>query len=294
MVGGWVETTPREKRTLVAAGAGAGLAAAFNAPLAGLVFVLEELQRDFSPAVFSATLVASAVADVVMRMLKGQLPVFRVETSAIPSLASVPAALLVGVVAAIFGIAFNRALLASLDVFARPRTVPAWMVGAGVGAVVASFGLADPDLLGGGDRLVERLLAGGTPLATVVGLFVIRFVLTMTSYGTGAPGGIFAPLLMLGTALGLATGEVLTSWFPSIGSAESFAVVGMAAYFSAIVRAPLTGVVLVVEMTGNYSLVMPILAASLSAYGLADYLGDRPVYEALLERDTARENARAA
>ncbi|TFH32878.1 MAG: H(+)/Cl(-) exchange transporter ClcA, partial [Myxococcales bacterium] len=96
MVSGWVSCTPRERRTLIAAGAGAGLAAAFNAPLAGLVFVLEEVQRDFSPAVFTATLVASAVADVTTRLLLGQLPVFHVTTNAIPSLVALPVALVVG------------------------------------------------------------------------------------------------------------------------------------------------------------------------------------------------------
>src|SRR5262249_31348066 len=96
MVSGWFSCTTREKRTLIAAGAGAGLAAAFNAPLAGLVFVLEELQRDFSPAVFTATLIASVVADVTTRSLLGQLPVFHVASDAIPALTSVPLALVVG------------------------------------------------------------------------------------------------------------------------------------------------------------------------------------------------------
>src|SRR5205085_61894 len=118
MVSGWFECTAREKRTLIAAGAGAGLAAAFNAPLAGLVFVLEEVQRDFSPAIFSATLIAAAVADVTTRLMLGQLPVFHASTAAIPSLATVPVALVLGVVAAVFGVAFNRMLLKSLDVFA--------------------------------------------------------------------------------------------------------------------------------------------------------------------------------
>jgi CIC family chloride channel protein len=116
----------------------------------------------------------------------------------------------------------------------------------------------------------------------------------MVSYGCGAPGGIFAPLLVLGSAMGLAIGEVAAIFFPhAVEHPESFAVVGMAAYFSAIVRAPLTGVVLIVEMTGNYSLVLPLLVACLVSYGIADFLGDRPVYEALLERDLLREEPSA-
>ncbi len=287
-VSGWLRVTQRESRTLIASGAGAGLAAAFNAPLAGLVFVLEEVQRDFSPTVFTAALVASAVADVVTRILLGQLPVFHVASEAIPPLEAVPAALVVGVLAAFAGVAFNRALVASLDYYAGLRWKP-WLVGAAVGAGVGAIGLFLPEVLGGGDRLVEKILAGNVSFAALVGLFLLRFALTMASYGTGAPGGIFAPLLMLGSALGLAAGQLASMAFPAtFEHPEAFAAVGMAAYFSAIVRAPLTGVVLMVEMTGNYGLVLPLMAASLSAYGIADYLKDRPVYEALLERDLRR------
>ncbi len=289
MVGGWFSCTPRERRTLIAAGAGAGLAAAFNAPLAGLVFVLEEVQRDFSPAVFTATLIAAAVADVTTRLLLGQLPVFHIAAESIPSLASLPIALLLGVLAALLGVAFNRTLVRSLDAFASIRSWPPWAVGSVVGAVVASVGLVLPGVLGGGEGLVERILAGNIAFTALAGLFLLRFVLTMASYGSGAPGGIFAPLLVLGAALGLAVGQGFAIWFPAVvDHPESFAVVGMAAYFSAIVRAPLTGVVLMVEMTGNYGLVLPLLTASLAAYGIADYLKDRPVYEALLERDILR------
>lgn len=289
MVSGWFSCTPRERRTLIAAGAGAGLAAAFNAPLAGLVFVLEEVQRDFSPAVFTASLVAAAVADMTTRLLLGQHPVFHVTTATIPSLTAVPVALVLGVVAALFGVAFNRALLASLEVFARIRSWQPWMVGAAVGAAVASTGFVLPGFLGGGDALVERILSGNIAFDTLVILFLVRFVLTMLSYGTGAPGGIFAPLLVLGAALGLAFGQGVAVWLPgAVEYPASFAAVGMAAYFAAIVRAPLTGVVLMVEMTGNYGLVLPLLAASLAAYGIADYLKDRPIYEALLERDLLR------
>jgi CIC family chloride channel protein len=118
---------------------------------------------------------------------------------------------------------------------------------------------------------------------------VLRFALTMASYGCGAPGGIFAPLLVLGSEIGLGIGKFGHWLFPAaMEHPETFAVVGMAAYFAAIVRAPLTGIVLIVEMTGNYSLVLPLLVACLTAYGVADFLGDQPVYEALLERDLSR------
>jgi CIC family chloride channel protein len=295
MASGWFRTTSRERETLIAAGAGAGLAAAFNAPLSGLVFVLEELQRDFAPTVFAATLTAAATADVVARLLSGQLPVFHVHAEAIPALEGLPVAIVVGAVAGMLGIAFNRALVGALDVFQRLGRGPMWVPGAVAGAVVGGVGWFVPEALGGGHRLVERTLAGDMTLLAIPAFFVLRFSLTILSYASGAPGGIFAPLLVLGSQLGLAIGLLAHDLVPwAVERPETFAVVGMAAYFSAIVRAPLTGIVLVVEMTGNYALVLPLLAACLTAYGLADFLGDRPVYEALLERDLIRGEERAS
>ena len=289
LVGGWLRATPRERQTLVAAGAGAGLAAAFNAPLAGLVFVLEELQRDFSPPMFTTALVASVVADVVARSLSGQLPVFHVTTAAIPPLGSLPTAVVVGALAGLLGVAFNRALVATLEAFDRLRAWPGWLTGGAVGVAVGLVGWRLPAVIGSGSDLVAATLAGGLAPPLLAITFVARFALTMVSYGCGAPGGIFAPLLVLGAQLGFAVGlasqALGTAW---TATPETFAVVGMAAYFAAIVRAPLTGIVLIVEMTGNYALVLPLLVACLVAYGGADLLGDRPIYEALLERDLLR------
>jgi CIC family chloride channel protein len=289
MVSQWFRCTAMERQTLIAAGAGAGLAAAFNAPLSGLVFVLEEVQRDFAPAVFSATLIAAVTADIVARLLNGQLPVFHVEAAAIPAIRSLPVALALGMVAGVLGVAFNRTLVATLDVFEKIRRGPKWATGAVAGSLVGAVGWFAPEVLGGGNRLVEETLAGQVSLLALPGFFVLRFILTMLSYGSGAPGGIFAPLLVLGSELGLGIGLLCQVEHPA-----TFAVVGMAAYFSAIVRAPLTGIVLVVEMTGNYSLVLPLLVACLTAYGVADLLRDRPVYEALLERDLLRGQERSS
>lgn len=289
MVSRWLKTTARERRTLIAAGAGAGIAAAFNAPLAGVVFVLEEVQRDFSPGVFTAAFIASATADTVTRLLTGQLPVFHVKVLPSPPLNVLPAFLVLGVIAGVLAVAFNRALLGSLNLFQRFRHLPAWIPGAVAGGVVGLVGWFAPEALGGGHVIVEDVLSGHMALQNLVIFFLLRFGLTMVSYGCGAPGGIFAPLLVLGSQVGLAIGEI-TRWIAprSVEHPEAFAMVGMAAYFTGIVRAPLTGIVLIVEMTGNYALMLPLLIACLTAHAVADVLGDRPVYEALLERDLLR------
>jgi CIC family chloride channel protein len=293
MVSRWFPSTPRERRTLVAAGAGAGLSAAFNAPLAGLVFVLEELQRNFAPAVFAMTLLASVIADATSRLLLGQLPVFHVADASIPPLGALPVSMLLGAAAGLLGVAFNRLLVGSLDLFHRIGAARSWAPGVAAGLVVGGVGWLAPQTLGSGSRLVEATLHGDVEASRLPVLFVLRSLLTMVSYGCGAPGGIFAPLLVLGSEIGLALGDVSHRVLPALVSDPTmYAVVGMAAYFSAIVRAPLTGVVLMVEMTGNYALILPLLAASLTAYGVADVLGDRPIYEALLERDLLRGDER--
>ena len=289
MVSRWLNATPKERQTLIAAGAGAGLSAAFNAPLAGLLFVLEELQRDFSPNVLTAAFIAAVTADVVARSLTGQLPVFHIAAIPIPSLAALPFFLILGAAAGLLGVLFNRSLLATQQLFRGTRKWPPGAVGALVGAGVGLVGWFMPSALGGGHELAEAALAGHVSLLALPLLFLLRFGLTMVSYGTGAPGGIFAPLLVLGAQLGLAVGLIGNRFFPgAVEHPEAFAVVGMAAYFTGIVRAPLTGIVLILEMTGNYFLMLPLLVACLTAYGVADALGDRPIYEALLERDLLR------
>jgi chloride channel protein, CIC family len=295
----WLNVTPRERQTLIAAGAGAGLAAAFNAPLAGLIFVLEELQRHFAPTVFGATFVAALIADVMTRFLTNQLPVFHVEIIPAPPLVTLPSFLGLGVLTGLLGVAFNRSLLGSLTFFARlggglarlGRWAPG-LVGAGVGAAVGGVGWFVPSALGGGQHLVEAVLQGHIALSLIPLWFLLRFGLTMVSYGCGAPGGIFAPLLVLGSLIGLAVGKVAHLWIPgTIDHPGAFAVVGMAAYFAAIVRAPLTGIVLIVEMTNTYAQILPLFVACFTAYAVADFLGDEPIYEAMLERDFRRDGS---
>lgn len=285
----WMNLSSRDSLTLTAAGAGAGLAGAFNAPLSGLVFVLEEMQRDFRPQVFSAAFIAAASADIVTRLASGQLPVFSVPDYPTPSLMLLPVFALLGCLAGPLGVLFNRSLMSALD----------WRAGlakrrrlAVVGATGAACGLTAwffPGAVGGGHTLAESVLTGGIALWAIPLWFVARFGLTVFSYGTGAAGGIFAPLLVLGALMGLATGQI-THWVvPALAPQPgAFAVVGMAAYFTSIVRAPLTGVVLILEMTGNYDQMLPLLVSCFCAYAVAEYLRDMPIYEALLNRDLVR------
>jgi chloride channel protein, CIC family len=289
MVSGWLHANPRERHTLIAAGAGAGLAAAFNAPLAGVIFVLEELRRDFAPGALTGAFTACVTADVVVRLLSGQMPVFHVASPPVPPLASLPLFIVLGLVAGGLGVLFNRALLGSLRLFERTASWPAGLSAALVGVAIGLLGWWMPETLGGGGPLVEATLAGRVTLGAVAGLLVLRFAMTMLSYGTGTAGGIFAPLLVIGAQAGLMVGLAGRAAFPMVaGYHTAFAVVGMAALFTAIVRAPLTGIVLILEMTASYPLMLQLIVACFTAYALADLLGDQPIYESLLARDLMR------
>ena len=286
----WLKSRPKERRTLIAAGAGAGLAAAFNAPLSGVIFVLEEIQRDFHPFVFGAAFLAAAIADIVARFLSGAFPVFAIPNYPTPPTSSLPFFALLGIFAGLFGVAFNRSLLGALNLFSRLHGRAKLGIAAAVGATAGAISWFSPMAVGGGHALTELVLAGGFVLTAIPLLFVVRFLLTVSSYATGAAGGIFAPLLVLGALLGLALGQLVHAVAPAVVPEPAvFAVVGMAAYFTAIVRAPLTGIVLIVEMTGNYQQMLPLLVSCFCAYAVAEYMKELPIYEALLERDLVRD-----
>ncbi|MBK9924086.1 MAG: H(+)/Cl(-) exchange transporter ClcA [Anaerolineales bacterium] len=287
-----LKVSPRERLTLISAGAGAGLAAAFNAPLSGLVFVLEEVQRDFHPIVFGAAFLAAAVADVVARIGADPFPVFSVPKYLPQPIETLPAFAILGIVAGVLGVFFNRSLVASLELYGRMKNK--YLAVAVTGALIGLIGWFSPMAIGNGHPLAEMTLSGKIALTAIPLWFTVRFLLTVSSYGTGVPGGIFAPLLVLGALIGLAVGKVAVLVVPSANvTPAAFAVVGMAAYFIAIVRAPLTGVVLIIEMTGNYEQMLPLLISCFFAYAVAEYLKDLPIYEVLLERDLLHEGDQA-
>ncbi len=287
MVSGWfkVKQGEGERKALISAGAAAGLAAAFNAPLAGLIFALEELNGSFTQVVFVASFLAAVTADVVCRVVTGETPVFVLHSAPAPSLHTLPLAVVLGLVAGLGGVVFNRTLLASLDFYDRFRRFPPFAVGALTGVVVGFAAWIYPGVSGSGAMLSESALNGGIAIRWVLVLLAARFALTMVSYGSGASGGIFAPLLVLGSLGGLAVGVAVHAVMPGWAEyPETFAVISMGALFTAIVRAPLTGIVLMIELTGKYDFMLPLLVSCFAAYGVAEALRDAPIYEALRER----------
>ena len=277
-------------RVLLAAGAGAGLATAFNAPIAGAIFVLEELVRRFELRVAIAALGASASAISVSRAILGDAPDFHLGSLVTPGVAIRPLFFVLGAFAGLMAVVFNRALLQTMATMDRlPAEARAALVGAAVGALAWVL----PDLVGGGDPITQRTLLGAGTLGLLPLVFLLRFALGALSYSAGTPGGLFAPLLTLGAQFGLLFGLTCQLAFPGLHvQPEGFAVVGMAALFTGIVRAPLTGIVLATEMTADVTMLLPMLGACAMAMLTPTLLKDPPIYDSLRERTVNRERAR--
>jgi CIC family chloride channel protein len=282
--------------TLVAAGAGAGLSAAFNAPLAGILFVVEEMRPQFKYNFLSvhSVLIASAMADIVLRLLMGQDPDISLATLAPPPLESLWLFPILGAAFGFLGVLFNRLLVATLDFLSGLQGWNYRLIGLYVGGAAGLVGAFYPDFVGGGYHLIPRALELGIPTTLLLVLFVGRFGATMVSYGSGAPGGIFTPMLTLATLFGMWTGHFAHAAFPSlIDHPQIFALAGMGALFSATVRAPLTGIALTVEITGNYNVILPLILTCMVAAIVAQGLGGRPIYTVLLERTLKRGSVSA-
>ncbi len=285
MVGAVFRRTWPDCRVLVAAGAGAGLGTAFNAPIAGAIFVLEELVQRFEHRIAIAAIAASASALGVARLLLGDAPDFQVNMLGYADAGSRSLYFAFGAIAGLLAVAYNRVLLATLATARRLTAVPVELRAALVGAAVATLGWFAPDLIGGGDAITQSVLAGSVSLAAIPAVFLIRFALGAVSYAAGTPGGLFAPMLVLGAQLGFLSGGVCRTLLPALDiRPEGFAIVGMAAFFAGVVRAPVTGIVLATEMTGNVSMLLPMLCACAVAMLMPTLLGDPPIYVSLREQ----------
>jgi CIC family chloride channel protein len=280
----------RDCRELIAAGAGAGLATAFNAPIAGAVFVLEELVQRFEHRIAIAALCASATAIAVARLLLGDAPDFSVAALPHGDAATRPLYFVFGALAGLLAVAYNRALLAAMAGARRLSRWPAELRAGIIGAAVGVMAWLAPGLVGGGDDLTQSVLAGAAPLAVIPTAFLIRFALSAVSYAAGTPGGLFAPMLVLGAQFGFLCGAASEAMLPELNiQPEGFAVVGIAAFFAGVVRAPITGLVLATEMTDSVSMLLPMLSACATAMLTPALLGDPPIYESLRERHDPRE-----
>lgn len=288
MFGEYLRLSQDRTFALIAAGSAAGLAAAFNAPLAGMLFVLEEMREEFhfSFTNYSAVIISCVASVVVLHLMVGTQPAIPMHVFDAPTVQaqSLLLFLVFGIVVGLIGLAFNVVLmkcLLSLDKLSfRAKGVYVIVIAFTIGVLAWLV----PDMVGGGYEIIERSLTMQPSFTTLLILIGIRFSLTMLSYSTGVPGGIFAPILALGTLLGLAASYLFQFMIDINVPAGIFAVAGMGALFAAVVRAPVTGIVLVVEMTQNYSLILPLMVTCLTATTVLQLAGNPPIYTQLLFR----------
>jgi hypothetical protein len=272
-----------EERMLMSCGAGAGLAAAFGAPLAGVLFALEELHKNFSAEVLVSTMAASAVADYIAVNIIGLRPVFDFDVEHRIPLRLYWAVVLLGVILGILGVIYNKLLDKMQDFFDRLGNK---FISIGIMLMISFLMMfIYPTVLGSGNNLVKVISDGKFTLIALAILLVAKLLFSTGSFGTGTPGGIFLPLLVIGAITGGLYSTFLSTAF---GVEEyyikAFVIIAMAGFFSAIVRAPITGVILITEMTGNFMTLLSLVSASLVAYVVADLLGGEPVYDQLMHR----------
>lgn len=287
-VGEWVSRwfpAPHERRKLMAAGAGAGLAAAFNAPIAGFVFVVEELLRNFSTQTMGMAILATVTASVITRTLAGNFFSYQLPASSF-HLLDLPWYMALGLLGGLGGVAFIRGILASLDAYERDKWLPRAWHPALAGLLTGCIGLFFPMVIGGGHEIAELAFHAGLPLFGLVLAFALKFGLNLLAYGSGAPGGIFAPTLVLGALLGAMVGTLQVQWFGGDATIiAAFAYAGMGAMFTAVARAPVTAIIIVFELTGNYNQVLPLMVACVTAHLTAHALRGVSIYDALLSRE---------
>ena len=285
----WLKASPVEERSLIASGAAAGLAAAFNAPIAALLFVVEEVYHHFSRFFWVSTLAASLVANFVSLLIFGLTPVLDMpDNIPLMSLDQYWIYLVMGIILGVSGYLYEKAVLnVSLvyDWIGKHLHLDRAYYPLLAFILIIPIGLYLPQILGGGNQLILSLTEQSFTFQALLAYFIIRFIWSMISYGSGLPGGIFLPILALGSLLGALIGTICLHF--GLISPEQFPIfiiLGMSGYFGAISKAPLTAMILVTEMVGDIRNLMPLGLVTLTAYIIMDLLKGAPVYEAMLEK----------
>ena len=274
-----------EERHLMTCGASAGLAAAFHAPLAGMMFALEEIHKGFSVSILVSVMTSSVTADYICSHIMGLDPVFQFRLEHVLPQNYYWMLLVLGVILGVLGALYNKVMLLAQDLYKKPkflnetgRLIIAFMA-AGV------MGILMPSVLGSGGDLIVDLTGGELLLGAAALTFVVKFLFSAVSFGSGGPGGIFFPLLVLGALIGGIFAMACVELFGlDPVYINNFVLLAMAGYFTAIVRAPITGIILLFEMSGTVSQMLSLAVVSVAAYITATLLKSEPIYESLLER----------
>lgn len=275
----------REEKFLMTCGASAGLSAAFHAPLAGMMFAVEEIHKTFSIPILLPVMTASVAADYIASHILGLDPVFHFQITEYLPQNYYWLLILLGILVGVSGVFYNWGMLKAQELY---RKIPFLKE---TGRLLIAFltagvlGLVMPSVLGSGSGLIVSLTKGEMVLGMVVLTLVVKFLFSAVSFGSGAPGGIFFPLLILGALLGAVfamTGAEFFGLDPVY--INNFVLLGMTGFFTAIVRAPLTGIILLFEMSGSISQMLSLSIVSVTAYIVATLMRSEPIYDSLLKR----------
>lgn len=275
----------REEKFLMTCGASAGLSAAFHAPLAGMMFAVEEIHKTFSIPILLPVMTASVTADYIASHILGLDPVFHFQITEYLPQNYYWLLILLGILVGVSGVFYNWGMLKAQELY---RKIPFLKE---TGRLLIAFltagvlGLVMPSVLGSGSGLIVSLTKGEMVLGMVVLTLVVKFLFSAVSFGSGAPGGIFFPLLILGALLGAVfamTGAEFFGLDPVY--INNFVLLGMTGFFTAIVRAPLTGIILLFEMSGSIIQMLSLSIVSVTAYIVATLMRSEPIYDSLLKR----------
>jgi len=282
--------TPSEKKMLIASGAAAGLGVALNAPIAGVMFAIEEIFKYFSPLILLCTMSAALAAQFVASNIFGIEPIFHFDVVNNIPFSDLWLLIPMGIILGFGGVIYNYSLLKSQRVYKRIRRLPAVWRPVVPFLLAGVLGLIFPEVLCSGDIIMKNLDVS-LSMKFLLLLLAVKFVFFVVCFGSGAPGGNLYPILVLGAIFGAIFGVFAVN---QLGFApELFAnivILAMAGYFSAIARTPITGIILLLEVTGSFQQLMPLAVVSLVAFVVADLLKSQPIYEALLDARVAEEN----
>ncbi|MEP9393545.1 ClC family H(+)/Cl(-) exchange transporter [Gordonia sp. VNK1] len=287
--------TRDEIRVLQTVLSGTGLAVAFNAPISGALFCIEEIAKTVKLRYVLWTMASVAVGTACSRVVVGNHPDFTVPAISTPALASIPVFVVFGAIVGVLGVAYNWLIRACLTTFQAIDRVPGPAKAAVVGGVVGAMLMINPDLGGGGDDLTQALFGGHRLAIGVIVLYLaVRFFAGPVSYSAGTPGGIFAPMIALGGLSGLLAARIIDLFAPGYGHdlMIPLMIVGMSTLFTAVVRAPFTGAVLVMEMTSTTNIAVALLAGGAAAMIVSQLLNSPPIYDDLRERMLAQWKGR--
>lgn len=273
------------RRTLVAVAAAGGIAATFNTPIAGVLFAVEVILGEFQARFFSSIVIGAVTATAVSRSILGDAPAFPVPDYGLTSPLELPLYLLLGLVAAVASVLFTRSFVGSENLFNRLRLPPLLRPAVG-GLVVGLLALAVPPVLGRGYETIGQLLQGGAaPIGMLLLWLAAKLVASGASFGSWGAGGIFAPVLFIGSAVGAAFGQGMQQAFPTlVQNPGAFALVGMAAVLSGVTHAPMSSIVMVFELSGSYDLILPLLLSAVISTLVSDVFHQESIYHVMLSR----------